>query len=53
VVSLDSEEVRANPPRLLWIGRDSAEFDLVAAALHDANIPELVEEAPQESCDSF
>jgi hypothetical protein len=46
VSSLVSQEVRANPPRLLWIGRDSVEFDLVAAALHDANIPELVEEGP-------
>ena len=46
MASLNSEEVRANPPRLLWIGRDSVEFDLVAAALHDANIPELVEEGP-------
>jgi ferredoxin len=46
VASLNSEEVRANPPRLLWIGRDAVEFDLVAGALHDANIPELVEEGP-------
>lgn len=46
VSALNSEEVRANPPRLLWIGRDSREFDLVAGALHDANIPELVEEGP-------
>lgn len=46
VASLSAEEVRANPPRLLWIGRDSTEFDLVAGALRDANIPELVEEGP-------
>jgi hypothetical protein len=30
----------------LWIGRDSLEFDLVAGALRDANIPALVEEGP-------
>jgi len=46
VASLKDEQVRANPPRLLWIGRDSLEFDLVAGALHDANIPALVEEGP-------
>ena len=46
MASLKDEEVRANPPRLLWIGRDSLEFDLVAAALRDANIPALVEEGP-------
>ena len=46
VASLNSEEVRANPPRLLWIGRDAVEFDLVAGALHDAYVPELVEEGP-------
>jgi hypothetical protein len=46
VASLKDEEVRANPPRLLWIGRGSLEFDLVAGALRDANIPALVEEGP-------
>jgi hypothetical protein len=46
VASLLSEEVRANPPRLLWIGGDTVEFDLVAGALRDAGIPELVEESP-------
>jgi hypothetical protein len=39
VASLDAEEVRANPPRLLWTGRDSVEFDVVDAALFDAGIP--------------
>ena len=46
VDSLNDEKVRANPPRLLWIGRDSVEFDLVAGALRDADIPALVEEGP-------
>jgi hypothetical protein len=46
VASLQAEEVRANPPRLLWIGGDTVEFDLVAGALRDAGIPELVEESP-------
>jgi hypothetical protein len=46
VASLQDEEVRANSPRLLWIGRDSLEFDLVAGALRDANIPAFVEEGP-------
>jgi hypothetical protein len=46
VDSLNDENVRANAPRLLWIGRDSVEFDLVAGALRDADIPALVEEGP-------
>lgn len=39
VASLDVEEVHANPPRLLWKGRDPEEFDIVSAALFDAGIP--------------
>jgi len=46
VHSLQAEEVRTNPPRLLWIGGDPAESDLVAGALREAGIPELVEESP-------
>jgi hypothetical protein len=39
VDSLDSDEVRGNPARLFWIGRDLQEFNLVAAALLEAGIP--------------
>jgi len=39
VPSLETEEVRANPPRLLWTGRDPNEFDFVAAALSEGQIP--------------
>jgi hypothetical protein len=39
VDTLDSVEVRANPARLFWIGRDLQEFNLVAAALREAAIP--------------
>jgi hypothetical protein len=39
VDSLDSHEVRGNPARLFWIGRDLQEFNLVAAALREAGIP--------------
>jgi hypothetical protein len=46
VASLDAEEVRKNPPRLLWIGGNPAEFDAVAGALREVDIPALVEEAP-------
>ncbi len=46
VASLDAEEVRKNPPRLLWIGGGTAEFDAVAGALREAGIPALVEEGP-------
>lgn len=46
VASLHAEEVRKNPPRLLWIGGNSAEFDAVAGALREAGIPALVEEGP-------
>lgn len=46
VSSLDDENVRSNPPRLLWIGGSGAEFDAVAGALREADIPALVEEGP-------
>jgi hypothetical protein len=39
VVSLEAEEVRNNPARLLWSGRDLEEFDFVLAILRDARIP--------------
>jgi hypothetical protein len=39
LASLGSGEIHANPARLLWIGRDPVEFDLVAGALRDAQIP--------------
>jgi len=39
VASLDDEGVRANPPRLLWIGRDLEEFDSVTTALSEVQIP--------------
>jgi hypothetical protein len=39
VGSLDAAEVRDNPARLLWIGKDSQEFDSVAGALREAAIP--------------
>jgi hypothetical protein len=39
VPSLDNVTVRGNPPKLLWIGKNTAEFDRVAAALRDAGIP--------------
>ncbi len=44
--SIAVEEVRKNPPKLLWIGGGSAEFDAVAGALREAAIPALVEEGP-------
>lgn len=44
VASLDSDEVRANPPRLLWIGRDSVEFDLIVRGLRIAQVPANVEQ---------
>lgn len=46
VSSLDDENVRSNPPRLLWIGGNGVEFDAVAGALREADIPALVEEGP-------
>jgi hypothetical protein len=45
VGSLSAVEVRANPPRLLWAGRDPNEFDFVAAALSEAQIPARVRRA--------
>jgi hypothetical protein len=39
VDTLDSPEVRENPPRLLWTGRYSGEFDRVASALRETRIP--------------
>jgi hypothetical protein len=39
VATLSDDAVRANPPRLLWTGRDSNEFDFVAAVLSEAQIP--------------
>jgi len=39
VSSLDSQQVRRNPPRLLWQGRDLDEFDCVGAWLREAQIP--------------
>jgi hypothetical protein len=39
VTSLGPDDERANLARLLWIGRDPVEFDLVAGALRDAQIP--------------
>jgi len=39
VNSLESLEVRSNPARLFWIGKDDQEFDSVAAALRGAWIP--------------
>jgi len=38
VPSLESPEARANPPRLLWMGKDGQEFDLVAGALRESEI---------------
>jgi hypothetical protein len=46
VRSLDSQEALANPSRLLWIGNDTDEFEVVACAIRDAEIPALVEERP-------
>ena len=39
VDSLEADEVRSNPARLFWIGKDVHEFELVAAALREAGIP--------------
>jgi len=46
VHSLESREALSNPARLLWMGKDSSEFEIVAGALHDAEIPAFVEEKP-------
>lgn len=53
VGSLETEEVRRNPPRPLWIGGSSAEFDVVAGALREACIPALVEEGPPRILQRF
>lgn len=47
VRSLSAQEVLANPPRLLWRGKDLAEFELVSTALREAGIPALLEERPR------
>src|SRR5260370_37350463 len=39
LAKLGSDEDHATPARLLWIGRDPVEFDLVAGALRDGQIP--------------
>jgi len=39
VSSLGTDEDRANPPRLLYVGRDATEFDLIVRALMEAQIP--------------
>jgi hypothetical protein len=39
VDSLDAAEVLDNPARLIWIGKDQQEFNSVAAALREADIP--------------
>lgn len=39
VTSLGPDDEVTNLARLLWIGRDPVEFDLVAGALRDAEIP--------------
>ena len=44
--SLHSKEALSNPSRLLWKGRDKDEFELVAGALRDREVPGLVEERP-------
>jgi hypothetical protein len=44
VASLDSDVVRANPPRLFWIGRNSVEFDLIVRALREAHVPAHMEQ---------
>ena len=46
VGSLNSREALSNPARLLWRGRDQAEFELVAGALRDGEVPALIEERP-------
>lgn len=42
--SLDSKEALTNVPRLLWRGRDRSEFEIVAGALRDQDVPALIEE---------
>jgi hypothetical protein len=43
---LDSEEALANPSRLLWKGKNEGEFEAVARALRDGEIPAFIEERP-------
>jgi predicted amidophosphoribosyltransferase len=45
VAALSSQKVRANPPRLLWSGRDLHEFDSVMDALSELHIPARPERA--------
>jgi hypothetical protein len=45
VATLSAEAARANPPRLLWSGRDHNEFDLVTASLSDAQMPARLQRA--------
>lgn len=42
--SVESPEALANPARLLWTGKDAEEFEIVAIALRDAEIPANIEE---------
>lgn len=53
VPSLEAGSVKENPPRLLWIGKDAAEFDLVAGLLREAGIPAHAEEAATGLLGSF
>ncbi len=46
VRSLYSNEAFVNPSRLLWTGKDADEFERVACALRDAEIPVHVDERP-------
>lgn len=46
--SLESQEALSNAARLLWTGKNSSEFEIVAGALRDAEIPAFVEEKPPE-----
>jgi hypothetical protein len=45
VAALSSQKVRANPPRLLWTGRDLVEFDSVTDTLSEVRIPARSERA--------
>jgi len=45
VAALSSQKVRANPPRLLWSGRELDEFDSVTATLSEVPIPARSERA--------
>jgi hypothetical protein len=45
VATLSAETMRANPPRLLWTGREPDEFDSVTAVLSEAGIPARSERA--------